>query len=779
MKHLYFLTKPTNAIILSIFLLFFIYANYATAQTTCYPTASNYWTGTTDGTTKTDVSEVRGYSSEDGWFMFDISAIPDGSFITSVEFHGYVNNTNWPYWSMTPVTSDPLTAGAAVLHADIIAEASAGYYLYQDEGSGYTTGWKVHTLGGTANTDLQAALTQDWFAMGMVSRDNSTTYYINWDGWNETNVPYIVVSYSEPVFYAEGFEGGAFGTWTNSSSDDFNWTNKTGGTNSSNTGPSGANEGTRYIYTETSSPVTNGDIAILESPGFDFTSLSNPEILFDYHMYFNGSANGGTLNLDVSTDGGSNWSNLWTKSGDQGNTWHDDEIVSLSTYGGSTIHLRFHFTVGTNTSYQNDCALDDIKIKEGTPLTPPSCTTPVSPLNGATAVTIAGNLEWNAVSGATGYKLWFGTDGGGTVDPTSIANGVDLGNVTTYAYSGLAYITNHYWKIVPYNTFGDATGCSIWSFTTQVAPPANDDCTNAIAITSPYPATGISGSTIGATIDCSGWLDWDAVWYTIELPYTFNTVDITLCLDNEPTLANTGIILVPDCSCDGTAWVASYTLNANCVSLAFEGLAGPATVYYPVMAEPKDYFTLDVDVNPTYCASTGNMSYATAVTEVIFNTLSNATLGKTNPYEDFTSMSTAVEQGTSYDLTVNMDTDGNYTCYAMAWIDWNQDLDFDDPGETYDLGSNTDVTNGPGSNCPYSITVPTDAVLGVTRMRTSVRYGVYATACETGYDGEVEDYSIEVVNLETARLWTGYTDDWDDGGNWAGQVPDYNDLVTV
>jgi hypothetical protein len=32
--------------------------------------------------------------------------------------------------------------------------------------------------------------------MGMASRDNSTTYYINWDGWNEANPPYLVVDYT-------------------------------------------------------------------------------------------------------------------------------------------------------------------------------------------------------------------------------------------------------------------------------------------------------------------------------------------------------------------------------------------------------------------------------------------------------------------------------------------------------------------------------------------------------------------------------------------------------
>ncbi len=83
---------------------------------TCYPQTVNYWSGTTDGVTKTDVSEVRGLNIEDGWFMFDVSAIPDGATIDSIRFYGYVNATNWPYWSATPLPGlDPLTATASDL----------------------------------------------------------------------------------------------------------------------------------------------------------------------------------------------------------------------------------------------------------------------------------------------------------------------------------------------------------------------------------------------------------------------------------------------------------------------------------------------------------------------------------------------------------------------------------------------------------------------------------------------------------------------------------------
>lgn len=161
--------------------------------TTCYPVSANYHSGSTDAAAKTQASLIRGYDTEDGWVKFDTSAIPDGSHIISIEFNFYVNSTYYPYWSITPVSVDPVTASAADLYFDINAETTVGYYNYQNESSSYPTGWHVLTMGGTAGPDLRAGLAGDAFAIGVASRDNSPTYFIIIDGWSEANRPYIVV----------------------------------------------------------------------------------------------------------------------------------------------------------------------------------------------------------------------------------------------------------------------------------------------------------------------------------------------------------------------------------------------------------------------------------------------------------------------------------------------------------------------------------------------------------------------------------------------------------
>lgn len=147
----------------------------------------------------------------------------------------------------------------------------------------------------------------------------------------------------------------------------------------------------------------------------------------------------------------------------------------------------------------------------------------------------------------------------------------------------------------------------------------------------------------------------------------------------------------------------------------------------------------------TVCASVANTDFETSTTRVIFNTIDNAS-GKSGGYSDFTSISTEVERNADYDLTVHANTDGNYTTHTLVWIDWNQDCDFDDANEEYDLGTADNVPDGATSLSPLTVTVPNDAVFGSVTMRVSTRYNFDPTPCQNGADAEVEDYTVIVVD---------------------------------
>lgn len=157
--------------------------------------------------------------------------------------------------------------------------------------------------------------------------------------------------------YSEGFENG-IGDWTQDNDDDMDWTVDANGTPSSSTGPSSADEGSYYIYVESSSPNYPSKVAILNGPCFDLAAESNANFNFAYHMY---GSNMGSIVLQASTDGNS-WSTLWSKSGDQGNSWFN-ESISLNSYLGSAVQLRYVATTGS--SYRSDIAIDDISITTG------------------------------------------------------------------------------------------------------------------------------------------------------------------------------------------------------------------------------------------------------------------------------------------------------------------------------------------------------------------------------------------------------------------------------
>ncbi|RLD46249.1 MAG: hypothetical protein DRI88_07820, partial [Bacteroidetes bacterium] len=214
-------------------------------------------------------------------------------------------------------------------------------------------------------------------------------------------------------------------------------------------------------------------------------------------------------------------------------------------------------------------------------------------------------------------------------------------------------------------------------------------------------------------------------------------------------------------SCDPTSWEWSFpggdpdsysgevppaiTYNASGlydVSLTVTNASGSDT------ESKTDYINV---ITCSYCPTSGNMSYETSTTLVSFNTINNAT-AKPAAYNDYTSISTDVTPDDSYDLTIYVNTDGDYTVHTLVWIDWNRDCDFDDPGEEYDLGTAVNVSNGPTSASPYSVTVPSDAVAGTTRMRVSTKYSSVAGSCDTNFDGEVEDYSINVIPVLVAPV---------------------------
>ncbi len=140
----------------------------------------------------------------------------------------------------------------------------------------------------------------------------------------------------------------------------------------------------------------------------------------------------------------------------------------------------------------------------------------------------------------------------------------------------------------------------------------------------------------------------------------------------------------------------------------------------------------------TYCDSASTNISDEYIGRVQLNTIDNSSGGQY--YSDFTSVSTSLNKGDSYTITVTPTWTGTvYSEGYSVWIDYNQDGDFDDSGEQVWTQSATKTTPVSGT-----FTVSSSASSGSTRMRVSMKYNGIPTSCETFNYGEVEDYTVNL-----------------------------------
>ncbi|MEM6468653.1 MAG: LamG-like jellyroll fold domain-containing protein, partial [Planctomycetota bacterium] len=130
------------------------------------------------------------------------------------------------------------------------------------------------------------------------------------------------------------------------------------------------------------------------------------------------------------------------------------------------------------------------------------------------------------------------------------------------------------------------------------------------------------------------------------------------------------------------------------------------------------------------------------ITNVSFAGINNTTGPETDAYGNYTSEVGAITRGATNTLSVSIVDDGDDD--ITAWIDWNQDGDFNDAGESFI------VATGISASGPFSIdiTTPNDAVLGNTIMRVGLEWRDPPSP-DGGEYGEFEDYTITVSAAPT------------------------------
>ncbi len=154
----------------------------------------------------------------------------------------------------------------------------------------------------------------------------------------------------------------------------------------------------------------------------------------------------------------------------------------------------------------------------------------------------------------------------------------------------------------------------------------------------------------------------------------------------------------------------------------------------------------------TYCSASGDGCAYEYIGRVVIGTIDNST--GCSDYADYTAMSTEVEKGQDYSITVT-----NGSAYigdqCGIWVDWNQDGDFSDAGETISVGGDFAVFTA-------TITPPETALEGPTRMRIRIMWEGDVNPCGSTDGGEVEDYTLVISDngCDDITIGTG-TSTWE------------------
>lgn len=375
-----------------------------------------------------------------------------------------------------------------------------------------------------------------------------------------------------------------------------------------------------------------------------------------------------------------------------------------------------------------------------------------------TTITATGIGDFDVV-----MEVFTGTCGNlvsqGCADATFPPNGlVETYNAATTA--GLTYYVRIYCYTPPANVNTDFTICAFSAGGGN--PPPNDACGGAVVENMTVPDTQVfSGNNTNATVDAP--TNFTIVWHAFTIATCAN-VDINYCVlgsEFDDFLIN----LAVGCPDFVTGVLTGSVSVDNCV-VSFTDLAA-GTYYVPVMVDaaltPVGAYSVEVSTTacggPGYCDA-GADGTGLGLEERIIN-VNFAGIDNDSPdvapvapaYSDFTAVSGTVAQGMSYPIAIDVARNGVATVYeenqTLAWIDWNQDLDFDDVGEQVFVS-----IIGPEDIYTGTVNVPAGATVGATRMRirlhdthdgTDYTNNFNDTPCGLASYGEVEDYTINVT----------------------------------
>ena len=325
---------------------------------------------------------------------------------------------------------------------------------------------------------------------------------------------------------------------------------------------------------------------------------------------------------------------------------------------------------------------------------------------------------------ASNFDVTYQVDGGSTITETYTGT---IGSALTdqYTFSAttdMSTVGNTYTITASTAMSGDEDTTND-AYTTDVSHLNANDI-GVSAISSPSSGTNLSSTEqVTVTITNYGGATQTNFDVTIDLDGTIITETVAGPLEGNATIDYTFIYLA-DLSAFGSYTITAYT------SLASD------------YDNSNDSTT--VTVNNVNCTPVGDLSFGDGFHLFQLGDIDNNTGTGGSGYEDFTNLSTDLEQGSSNSLTV---TTGYGNQYIRVWIDFNDDFIF----SLDELVVDNYVLGPGGGSGTYTgttaLVVPEDAALGqhIMRGKTNWNAPVPDDACEETQYGETEDYTVNIV----------------------------------